>query len=97
MNIIVDDVARAAVAGVFGRDPHERKVRIFIDTVSFFGEYSALTAVSGIVSHVADAFCSLCTLTWRERGLNSSILYSAEIHSLRLGYMRLDERKSHIR
>lgn len=85
LNFIMEDIARAAVEGIFGMDSYGKKVRIFIDPVSFFGDYPAATAVNDFRGHNADAFCSFCAFQKPKSGADPEILYSAEVHSRRLG------------
>jgi len=92
MHMIMQNIVESAVKGVTGIDPYGRKVRIFLDPVGFFGDFPALTALSNVLGHTADACCTLCFFSRRKKTTDAEILYSVEIHSRRLGYMRFDDR-----
>jgi len=94
---IVDDLVQGALQGVEGVDTYGRRVRVFIDTVAFFGDYPAVTATADVMGHTADSFCPLCTVRRRKGNGRSEVLYTSEIHSRRLGYMRFEERIRAIR
>ena len=78
-------------------DPYGNAVRVFIDVVSFFGDYPAVTAMTDVRGHTATAFCTFCTMRKREEACGRNLLYSSLSHCRRLGFMRFDERTEAVR
>ena len=94
---IEDDLVEASTAGVVGVDPYGNVARIFVDPVSFFGDYPAVTAMTDVRGHTATAFCTFCTMRRRTQSEGRSLLHLSQAHSRRLGYMRFDARTNAIR
>lgn len=97
MQLVMDDISRAASTGVDGVDPFGRRVRIFLDAVSFFGDYPAAALCADVVGHVGNAFCTHCSTMKRRGTSGSSIVSTRTNHSRRIGFMRTDERMAAIR
>ena len=94
---IKDDLIEAATEGVLGMDPYGNMARIFIDPVSFYGDYPAVTCMTDVRGHNATAFCTFCMMRRRTRAEGNSLLHLKQAHSRRLGYMRFDTRTYAIR
>ena len=87
---IIDDVSRAAGTGIHGVDPYGREVRIFLDPVTFYGDYPAVSACCGVLGHNANAFCTHCHVTRRRAPGSAKFLSTSMHHSRRMGFMRTD-------
>ena len=94
---ILDDIIHATIEGIPGRDPSGQSVRIFLDPVTFLGDYRAVTAMTDSLVHTATAFCTLCSIPKRARSGHSRVLYTAEIHSRRMAFCRFKARVDAIR
>ena len=97
LDMLLDDVTRAAVDGVDGTDPYGRPVRIFLDPVSFFGDYPAAALCADVLGHTGNAYCTHCTVSKRNSPSGASILCTPMNNSRRIGYMRTDARIRAIR
>ena len=97
LNMVMEDISRAASTGVDGVDPFGRRVRIFLDPVTFFGDYPAAAMCADVVGHVGNAFCTHCSVTKRQGPSGSSIVSIQNTHSRRVGFMRTDDRIEAIR
>ena len=97
LDLLLDDVTRAAVDGVDGTDPYGRPVRIFIDPVTFFGDYPAAALCADVLGHTGNAYCTHCTVARREAPSGASILSTPMNNSRRIGFMRTDARVRAIR
>jgi len=97
LHMVKQDVVTSCTKGIRGTDPYGRSVRIFVDLVGCFGDFPALTSMMDVKGHTADACCTLCSFSRRKRCADPEILYSVEIHSRRLGYMRFDDRMERLR
>ena len=89
---VMKDIRRAAVTGVSGFDPYGRRVRIFLDPVTFFGDYPAAALCSDAVGHTANAFCTHCSNVKRSAPGGSTILSTPMNHSRRIGFHKTDAR-----
>ena len=78
-------------------DSYGNVVKVFIDVVSFFGDYPAVTAMTDVRGHTATAFCTFCTMRKMDVACGRNLLYSSKYHGRRLGFMRFDERTDAIR
>ena len=94
---IEDDLITAATEGVVGKDPYGNDARIFVDSVSFYGDYPAVTSMTDVRGHTATAFCTFCTMRRRTQVEGRSLLHLSQAHSRRLGYMRFHKRTCAIR
>jgi len=97
LHMVKEDIVTACTKGISGTDPYGRNVRIFVDLVGCFGDFPALSSMMDVKGHTADACCTLCTFSKRKKSMEPEILYSVEIHSRRLGYMRFDDRMEQLR
>ena len=97
MQMLMDDISRAASEGVDGYDPYGRRVRIFLDPVTFFGDYPAAALCADVYGHTGNAYCTHCTVVRRDAANGSSILCTPMNNSRRVGYMRTDARIRSIR
>ena len=97
MEMVMEYISRAASEGVDGVDPYGRKIRIFLDPVTFFGDYPAAAMCTDTVGHVGNAYCTHCTVARQEALSGSTILRTHMNNSRRVGYMRTDERLAAIR
>ena len=70
---------------------------MFVDLVSFFGDYPAVTAMADVRGHNAISFCTFCTMRKRDDAQGRSLLYNTAAHARRLGFMRFDTRTQAIR
>ena len=95
--MIEDDLVQSASTGVDAVDPYGQRVRVYVDVVSFFADYPAVTEMTDVRGHMANAFCTFCTMHRRNDANGRNLLYSCLSHSRRLGYTRFDERASVIR
>ena len=95
--IIEDDVLRAGRDGVTVIDPYGNIAKVFIDMVSFFADYPAVTSMCDVRGHTATAFCTFCSMQKRDEVCGRNLLYSTLMHSRRLGFMRFDARTIAIR
>ena len=93
----MQDISRAAVEGVDATDPYGRPVRIFLDPVTFFGDYPAAAECADVLGHTDNAFCTHCVVSKRLNPTGSSILCTPINNSRRVGYMRTDARIQAIR
>ena len=96
-HLIHDNLVTGARTGFSGIDPFGRPVQIFLDVVSMFGDYPALTSVTDVRGHNATAFCTFCTFRETPKNAAGSRLYSTAMHGRRLGGMRNDVRRNIIR
>ena len=94
---IEDDLITAATEGVVGKDPYGNEARIFVDPVSFYGDYPAVTSMTDVRGHTATAFCTFCTMRRRTQAAGRSLLHLSQAHSRRIGYMRFHKRTCAIR
>ena len=95
--IIEEDLIKAGKEGVLAIDPYGNGVRVFIDFVSFFADYPAVSAMCDVRGHTATSFCTFCSMQKRYEACGRNLLYSANMHSRRLGFMRFDERTIAVR
>lgn len=94
MNLILDDIAEGSRTGVDGVDSYGSHVRIFLDRVSFFWDYPAITLCSDVLGHTGNAFCAHCLIKKiRTPGL-STILRMPMNHSRLIAFTREDNRFS---
>ena len=96
-NIIESDLVKAASQGCVAMDPYGNVVKVFIDVVSFFGDYPAVTAMADVRGHTATEFCTFWTMRKMDEACGRNLLYSSKYHGRRLGFMRFDERTDAIR
>ena len=92
MDRIIADIIRGTVEGIPGKDPNGEKVTIFLDPITFLGDYPAVTAVTDTLGHTANSFCTLCSMRKREDSRVCRIVYSSTIHSRRMSFCRFKER-----
>ena len=97
MKMVMDDISRAASEGVDGVDPYGRSVRIFLDPVTFFGDYPAAADCADVIGHRGNSFCTHCSVIKRSAAPGSSILCIPMNHSRRVGFARSDARLQAIR
>ena len=97
LSMVMEDISRAACTGVDGIDPYGRRVRIFLDPVTFFGDYPAAALCADVVGHTGNAYCTHCTVLKRDSATGSRILCTPMNHSRRVGFMRTDARLKSIR
>ena len=97
MDEILQDIVQGTVEGIRATDPYGRKVRIFLDAVTFLGDYPAVTAVTDTLGHTANSFCTLCSISKRPKENVPRILYTSNIHSRRMAFCRFKERLDAIR
>ena len=97
MEAVMDDVCRGVTEGVDGIDPYGRRVRIFLDPVTFFGDYPAVAECSDAYGHTGNAHCTLCTVVKRDTASGAAILGLSMNHSRRPGFMRTDARLNALR
>ena len=91
LNLILEDVVQGSTHGIDSIDPFGRKIKIFLDMCSAFGDYVKMSAITNTAGHSATCFCTLCKVQ-RNRSVGPTYAYSADAHSRRLGFMRCDER-----
>ena len=91
------DLVKSATNGVEVIDPYGKRAKVFVDLVSFFGDYPAVTAMADVRGHTANAFCTFCTMRKRDDAQGHNLLYDSAAHARRLGYMRFDMRTQAIR
>ena len=60
LNIILDDILEGMVHGYDCVDPYGKKVRVFLDMCSAFGDYVKISAITNTAGHSATCFCSYC-------------------------------------
>ena len=76
MGMLIEDISRAASEGVDGYDPYGRRVRIFLDPVTFFGDYPEAALCADVYGHTGNAFCTQCTVMRRDAANGSKILFT---------------------
>ena len=82
--LIEGNLVTAATEGIVTVDPYGATVQVFVDMVSFFGDYPAVTAMSDLRGHTGLAFCTFCSMRKREDECGRNLLYSSQMHSRRL-------------
>lgn len=92
LNIIVDDVVRCMKDVVIGVDPYGRRVRIFLQVVSYFGHYPAVSTVCTLKGHTSLAFFTSCIFQKRASDTMPGIIRTFAIHGRRIGYSRFLQR-----
>ena len=92
MDTVMQDICDGVTQGVDGTDPYGRRVRIFLDPVTFFGDYPAVAECSDVYGHTGNAHCTLCTVVKRDTASGASILGLSMNHSRRPGFVRTDAR-----
>ena len=97
LKLVMDEICSAARTGVRGVDPYGRPVHIFLDPVSFFGDYPAAAECADTIGHTGNAFCTHCTVSKKNDSTGSRILPMTMNHSRRVGFSRSDERLNSIR
>ena len=97
LHMILDDLVTAAQTGVTGVDSCGRNVRIYIDTLSFLGDFPQATAYTDVLGHTATAMCNICTIRRRKGHALPETNFTSELHAGRLGYARFNERRAAIR
>ena len=97
LGIILEDLRKSATEGIDGIDPSGRRVRIFIDTVAFFGDFPQVAAFTDVLGHSANALCSHCYMRRRKNQNVPETNFSVEIHAGRPGYCRFNARRYAIR
>ena len=94
---VFDDISRAASEGIDGLDPYGRRVRIFLDMVTFFADYLEAAYYTDVLGHNANAYCTHCSVRRGDRRVGSKYLTNTMNNSRRLGFMRSDARLFAIR
>ena len=97
MKMFMDDISRAASEGVDGVDPHGRSVRIFLDPVTFFGDYPAAADCADVIVHRGNSFCTHCSKIKRTAAPGSATFCTPMNHSRRVGFARSEARLQAIR
>ena len=97
LKVIMDDLVTAAQTGVDGVDPDGRHVRIYIDTLSFLGDFPQATAYTDVLGHTSTAMCNVCTIRRRKGHGLPETNFTSDVHSGRLAYARFNERRAAIR
>lgn len=97
IEFITNDIVTGSTEGIHGHKPDVSRLKIFLDLVSFSGDFPGAAALTDVVGHVGNACCTLCSFTRRKWGRGASILYSSDIHCRRLGYSRFDRRSIALR
>ena len=97
MSLVLEDVWNTAKDGVDGVDPYGRKIRIFLDAVTFFGDFPAVALCTDVYGHTGNACCSLCMSRKRRRTNGARIVCTPMRHSRRIGFWRSDARMDAIR
>ena len=97
LSLIHDDLIIRALKGFDSYDPIGRPVRIYLDTVSMFGDYPSLTAATDVRGQNAIAFCTFCMFRDHAQANSGSKLYSTMCHSRRLGASRTNHSRDMIR
>ena len=92
LNAIIEDLVKGSIEGIPGKDPSGRSIRISLDPVTFLGDYPAVAAVTDCLGHTANAFCTLCSISKRQKSKSARIVYNSSIHSRRMAYCRFKER-----
>ncbi|CAN8073912.1 unnamed protein product [Agarophyton chilense] len=83
LDLVLYGVVNSAVNGIQVMDPYGRRVRIFIDPVAFFGDYSAVYATADVLGYTVGAFRTLCEVKRRKCCTEPEIMYSTEIQTRR--------------
>ena len=97
LQLVLEDISRAAKTGVDGFDPYGRRVRIFLDPVSFYADYPAAAECADCYGHVGNAYCTHCTVRKRDSNFGSKFLTTSMNNCRRSGFMRTDARLNSIR
>ena len=97
MNVVMDDIIEGTVHGITAEDPDGNEIRIFLDPVTFLGDYPAVTASMDALGHTANAFCTLCSMSKRKGSRSGKVLYTSNIHSRRMAFSRFKARLDAIR
>ena len=97
LTLVLEDISRAAKTGVDGFDPYGRRVRIFLDPVSFYADYPAAVEVADSYGHSGNAYCTHCTVRKRDATFGSKFLSTFMNNCRRIGFMRTDARLTSIR
>ena len=92
LGIVFDDICRAASEGVDGVDPFGRRVRIFLDMVTFLADYLEAAYYTDFLGQNANAYCTHCSVRRRDRRVRSKYLTTPMNNSRRIGFMRSDAR-----
>ena len=74
LDMIIEDLCRAASEGVDGVDPYGRQVRIFLDMVTFLADYPEAADFIDVYGHSGNAYCTHCTVSKRSAPTGSTIL-----------------------
>ena len=93
LNLLWEDICSAAATGIDGVDPYGRRVRIFLDPVTFYGDYPAVSACTGVLGHTANAFCTHCGVIQSRNLRSPDILSNNMHHSRRISLIRTDARR----
>ena len=97
LDVIIEDLCRAASEGVDGVDPYGRRVRIFLDMVTFLADYPEAADFTDVYGHTGNAYCTHCTVSKRTAPTGSKILGTWMNNSRRCGFMRTDARLNSLR
>ena len=97
LRTVLADLSEAARHGVHGIDPYGRKVRIFIDTVAFFGDMPQAAGFTDTLGHTSNALCTLCSMRRRKGTADPETNYSSETHGNRMCLARFNARREAIR
>ena len=95
--IIEEDLVKAGCEGISIVDPHGNVAKVFVDMVSFFADYPAVTSMCDVRGHTGTSFCTFCSMQKREDICGRNLLYSSLMHSRRMGFMRFDARTTAVR
>lgn len=93
---VMDDILNAAVQGFLVTDPGCRHVLMFTYPFAFFVDYPAVSDTSDSMGHSADELCTHYGFRKMKRVGNPKVLYTTDIHSRRLVFMRFDQRMTKI-
>ena len=81
ISTVMEDIHNGATSGLDEIDPYGRKVRIFLNLMSFFGDFPATAMFAETIGHQGDSHCTLCTFQKSSFTAGPRILGSVMNHS----------------
>lgn len=74
-NLLMDDLFVDSMNGFASVDPYGSKFLFFLDPVSLFEKYLAISAATDVTGHNGTSFCTFCTMSRHLNAQGGSIKY----------------------